>query len=136
MSKFFVLICITLCALKLSLADEVKADAEAVTSAPLPPLNLVESPEYIEDKEDKPNTVQIEKLQYEAIDDGRPLLEKRTIKEETGTGALYEAGEDLMISPESSITPSEEIIEDTEDLPPPPPPEALLESSSSSGESK
>lgn len=122
--------------MKLGFADEVKADAEAVASAPLPPLNLVESPEYTEIKEDQLNTIQIEKLQYEALGDGRPLLEKRSLKEETMTGALYESGEDLVISPESSITPIEEIIEDTEDLPPPPPPEALLEASSSSGESK
>ncbi len=133
MSKFFVFIGVTLCT---QIALSKDGPLQDVTTAPLPPLNLVEIPEYSEKPGDDPASVQVEKLQYEALEDGRPLLEKQPIKEETKSGALYEAGEDLVISPESSINPSDEPIEDTEDLQPPPPPEALLESPTSSGEIK
>ncbi len=107
--------------LLIGLAAVAHANDETAPIPPalLSPMNLVESPDYSDetDKSEIPTT-ELEKVQYEALEDGRPPLEKRDVKEESATGAIYHQGPDLFISPESSITTTHEEIEDTEQAPP------------------
>lgn len=107
--------------LVVNLAAFANANDETAPIPPalLSPVNLVESPDYSDETQKfEVPTTELEKTQYEALEDGRPPLEKRDVKEESATGALYHQGPDLFISPESSITQTHEEIEDTEQAPP------------------
>ena len=114
MPNYSLFIFSALFALTLARAEEAPPSSSSENpSEPLPPMNLVESPDYLKDTGEP--KVQVEKLQYEALEDGRPLLESRILPSDSSTGALYEAGDDLVVSPESSIDTTHDEIEDVED---------------------
>ena len=56
-----------------------------------------------------------DKIQYEPTDDEKPILRKKTLKEENTRGAHYNDGDELMISPDPGFdTKDQDIVEDVE----------------------
>ena len=53
-----------------------------------------------------------EKLEYEPLTDEKPVAEIRKSKAEATTGAIYESGEELYITPESSFSVKDEKIDE------------------------
>ena len=64
-----------------------------------------------------PNDIQAEpmkaeKLEYEPLTDEKPVAESRKSKTEDTGGAIYESGDELYITPESSFSVKDEKIEE------------------------